>query len=231
MKELIEAYLNTKKFAWEDTTLKSERARLQAHADKIPQGPEAHYLAIKDSLGAFSIKKIFQRCAAFETFTYKTTRYQEFMDTNRRLFKHVYEKEKIEIGFEEARIKILAIKDPEVRAKALDLLTTGMRWSESFTIDGQGTVVGKGGKRRRVYNSKAARFIRSYSTFLRKLYRATGLKPHTLRKIYVTHLLRQGIPIHEVKDIVGHKSIETTAIYAQSRKEEELSDTLRKMVG
>lgn len=229
--DLIEKYLESKKLAWEESSLKSERARLSANVPGMVNGPAAHFEELSKTKHRNTIKTIFIRLASFEEFAYQTNKYRTFLKTHRNLFKHVYQREKIDISFEEAKKRILAIKDEEVRNKALQLLATGMRWSESFTLDAQNMVTGKGNKRRRIYNSTSAQFIRSYATFWRTLKRETGLKPHTLRKLYVTHLLRNGLPIHEVKDIVGHSSIETTALYAQAPKEEALSDKLRKMVG
>lgn len=37
---------------------------------------------------------------------------------------------------------------------------------------------------------------------------------HVLRASFITHLLRQGVPIHVVKALVGHRSIQTTQGYA-----------------
>jgi len=37
--------------------------------------------------------------------------------------------------------------------------------------------------------------------------------PHTLRHSFATRLLETGVPIHQVKELMGHKSIETTMIY------------------
>jgi hypothetical protein len=231
MNNLIEKYLDTKKLSWELTSLKSERARLLANAHHMKLGPQEHYLKLKDTHGAYTIKTIFKRLAHFETQMLGTTKYRDFLKTHRNLFKHAYEKEKIEIGFEEAVLRIKSIKDPSIRAKAIQLIQSGSRWSESFTIDAKGVVTGKGRKRRKLYNVAPVDFPYSYSTFLRKLKKATGLKPHSLRKLFATRALAIGLSLPELMTVMGWESVETATSYLQSRKEEELGNTLRNMVG
>lgn len=228
---LIEKYLDTKKLAWEETSLKSERSRLLANVPGMKLGPQEHYLKLKDTHGPLTIKTTFMRLSAFEKFAHGTTKYRDFMKTHRNLFKHAYEKEKIEIGFEEAVQRIKGIKDPVVRAKAVQLIQSGSRWSESFTLDTNGVVTGKGRKRRKLYNVSPVEFPYSYATFLRKLKKATGLKPHSLRKLFATRALALGLSIQELMEVMGWESMETAASYLQSRKEDELASQLGKMVG
>lgn len=40
-----------------------------------------------------------------------------------------------------------------------------------------------------------------------------GVTPHTLRHSFASSLIRQGVPITVVKDLLGHKDISTTMIY------------------
>lgn len=43
-----------------------------------------------------------------------------------------------------------------------------------------------------------------------------GFTPRSLRHSFVTHRLERGVPIHTVKDLAGHKRIDTTATYAHA---------------
>lgn len=43
--------------------------------------------------------------------------------------------------------------------------------------------------------------------------------PHALRSYWATHLLEIGVPIHVVKDRLGHADLRTTSVYAASRPE------------
>lgn len=46
---------------------------------------------------------------------------------------------------------------------------------------------------------------------------------HALRHCYCTYLVRAGIPLEVVKDLVGHESVDTTSIYVDIDKEENFS--------
>lgn len=57
---------------------------------------------------------------------------------------------------------------------------------------------------------------------LRKLGRSTGIEkvhPHRFRRTMATNILNKGMPIEEVKEILGHVKLDTTMIYCQVNKE------------
>lgn len=57
---------------------------------------------------------------------------------------------------------------------------------------------------------------------LRRLGKATGIEkvhPHRFRRTMATNILNKGMPIEEVKEILGHVKLDTTMIYCQINKE------------
>lgn len=57
---------------------------------------------------------------------------------------------------------------------------------------------------------------------LRKLGKSTGISkvhPHRFRRTMATNILNKGMPIEEVKELLGHVKLDTTLIYCQVNKE------------
>lgn len=57
---------------------------------------------------------------------------------------------------------------------------------------------------------------------LRRLGRETGIEkvhPHRFRRTMATNILHKGMPIEEIKEILGHVKLDTTLIYCQINKE------------
>ena len=57
---------------------------------------------------------------------------------------------------------------------------------------------------------------------LRRLGRCTGIEkvhPHRFRRTMATNILNKGMPIEEVKEILGHVKLDTTMIYCQVGRE------------
>ena len=58
---------------------------------------------------------------------------------------------------------------------------------------------------------------------LRNLGRRVGIEnvhPHRFRRTAATLALKRGMPIEQVQKMLGHESINTTTIYAQSSNDE-----------
>lgn len=53
----------------------------------------------------------------------------------------------------------------------------------------------------------------------------TGQHPHTLRHIYATHLVNNGVSLPLVMDLMGHESIATTMIYYHTTREQLIEAT------
>lgn len=142
-----------------------------------------------------------------------------------------------------------AIDNPYHRAMVEFLYATGCRVSEMLDVKTSDVnwdektvkVFGKGGKWRTVMlneacvewmlkcGSKGERFFGGVSRqmvfkIVHQAGEAIGLKepvsPHVLRHSFATHVLRNGADLVMVKDLLGHASITSTAIYTHATLEE-----------
>jgi hypothetical protein len=233
---LIEEYLADFQLAWAPSTLKTERARLNALRAFLDLEPKEAYLKLSAKLRPYTLKVTFGRLANFEGWAIEKgylqgpNKFRAFYKSHANLFKHAYRREVVGITFDEARELILKeLTDSQVRAKALDLLKTGMRFTESLTEDKNNEIVGKGAKVRKVYrDGPAASWEASYQTFRRKL-AEIGLKPHTLRKLCASKLGAEGAKEMDLLEIMGWESIQTASRYLQAKRESELRSILKKL--
>jgi integrase len=238
MGPLIEAYIRDHANAWAPTTLKSERARLRAASAFFSRG-DLERPSIQYKLGL--CEKIYAALLGRKPYTIATTwsrvtnfydwlivqgkcpapnPFKEWRNKNRRLFKHVYKRRPAPVGFEEARRRIEAISDGTIRDKCLELLTNGLRYSETLKREGK-YVTGKGGKRRRVYGLPATGEEVPYHRIVFHL-GEVGLKPHDLRKCFATEMHRRGMDQVDLCKVMGWESFETARSYLQPKKDEEL---------
>jgi integrase/recombinase XerD len=44
---------------------------------------------------------------------------------------------------------------------------------------------------------------------------AKGFGPHVLRRTFATRMVQRGVPLHQVAEVLGHQSLNTTAIYTK----------------
>lgn len=223
MKDLVDKYLADRETAWAGSTLKSERSRLQAikeHLDKAPE--KIHEVLKRDGKKPYAIRTTFIRLCDFENWAFenglaKQRVFRPYMEKHRNRFKHAYQKEDLNITFEEALTRIEALAEP-YRTQAKEMLRTGVRVSECKTVR-NGKVFGKGGKIRTVYGKLTLTAPRS--TFWRKL-KAVGLKPHTLRKLCATRLADNGATAADLCKVFGWTSIQTGYQYLQAKDDERL---------
>ncbi|MGB1317066.1 MAG: tyrosine-type recombinase/integrase [Flavobacteriales bacterium] len=53
----------------------------------------------------------------------------------------------------------------------------------------------------------------SPQSVLKVCYKHVGVKPHTLRHCYATHLHENGVDIKTIQELLGHANVKTTEIY------------------
>ncbi len=225
MQEFIEQYLEDMKLAWSASTLRSETYRLKAVSSYLNGDAKTLWNELEgQGMAPYARVTTWTRVTAFWDWLLEGEKahgpnpYRIFRKKFARQFRHTYTKRIPSISFDEAKRRIERIHDNDIRSKALELLSTGMRYTESFTIEA-GHVTGKGGKRRAVYHSGSvpSTYSSSYSTFWRTLGRV-GLKPHDLRKICMNKLVEQGANQFELCEIAGWSKIDTASSYIQGNK-------------
>lgn len=221
MKKYISKYLEYHESAWAPTTMKSERSRLNVLAPHLDKSPKDLHQWLKDQgKKPYTIKTTFIRLADLEKWAKLEPKFQTYLETHQNRFKHAYQKEELEISYEDAlsRISSLGAGTP-ASTHALSLLQTGTRISESYDTAG-GQVTGKGGKTRKIFGTIETTVPRS--TLWRKL-KAVGLTPHTLRKLCATRLVDKGATAADLCKVFGWSDIKTAYQYLQGKDDERLS--------
>lgn len=241
MNELIEAYIESKKESWSPSTMKSEGYRLRGITKEHLTDPAALYSYLKDErkLKPYPLKTAFVRVGELVDFAMQTGVLPEgrnlvkaYMSEHANKFKQAYRPKSVGITFEEAAARINKIEDQGIREKALELLFTGMRVSESKTVTDDGIVEGKGGWHREVPLAKEMRardFNRHRSTLYRHL-KKIGLTPHMLRKLFATKLVEEGAREADLMKLMGWRSSAMAAVYVQAQREKELNEAIRRLV-
>lgn len=133
------------------------------------------------------------------------------------------------VDFKRAEIKVLGKGNKErfipVGQGILDLIESfselkineGMACNESSSL----VVTNKGRKTYRVFIS------RRLDEMLKKFANVSKTNPHTLRHTFATHLLNNGSDINSIKELLGHASLSSTAVYTHNSIER-LKDVYKK---
>jgi integrase len=188
-------------------------------------------------LSRYSTNTAFVRAADFADFLVECgelseNSLKEWKEENPKLFQHSYVKKRVEMTFAEAVSRINQINVADIREKALQLLATGMRYTESTTLNEEGEIVGKGGRRRAVPLAEQfniPEFKKSYAAVYKQL-RQVGLTPHMLRKICATEHAKQGATEADLMNIFGWRSSQMAHMYVQAQRTEELAQKLAKKI-
>jgi integrase len=239
MEQLIKRYIEAHRLAWSETTAKSEASRLSSIQGWIKEDPALAFETLSKKYKPYTLKTTFIRISKFLDWAIENGLYQgpnnysKFLKTHRNKLKHAYEKEQLNVTFQEARTLLANIKSDEVRRKAEQMLTSGLRISEAFGgLQDDGTVKGKGSKVRPYFGRHSEDSTRSISkTQFRRELKKAGLKPHTLRKLFATQLVNSGMPLQDVMRVMGWSSVETAKSYLQCQKDDAIMNEVQRIVG
>lgn len=230
-KEIVERFIASKSYAWSESTKRNEAARLGKVADAITGDP-VDLIQELQGKASYTFVSIFNRVIQAWDFAHPTSSnpYLKFKQENSRLFRNYYQRKAVDLNFEEARERLQDITCRETYAKAMDLLFTGMRFSESQE-EQDGYIVGKGGKLRKVFrpsHTKPVKYSKHYTTFNRELSKV-GLSAHMLRKLAATRLVELGLKEHDLLKVMGWSNLDTAKFYLQPKQDEEIGNLMEAM--
>lgn len=232
--EQIAKYVEEQKNALSPSTARSTRYTLQGVAAQLDGNPETLWSYLTKNQGAYTRVTTWTRVSKFWDWLQEgkgdgqRNPYSDWRKRNARSFRHTYVRRPAQITFSDAKARLKRLSDPAARKKALELLFSGMRLTESGTYE-NGVVVGKGGKRREVLSMphvEGPAFDKSDMTFRRRLH-AVGLKPHDLRKILANHLHKKGgLTEFDLCETFGWEDIDTARSYISAVKRDKRKEKI-----
>lgn len=222
----LKKYQIFKKHAWSASTHHCESYRLPKYAPFITGSPTILWDHLeKRKMAKSSRANLWTRVTDFwnwmEDNGHVDTQnpYSKWRRQNPRLFRNAYTRRLTALTMAEAEALINKIPRHVHRKKAFQLLYTGMRWNESFSLK-KNLIIGKGDKTREVFCPKEFRDIEynfSHTAMHRQLKRV-GLNTHMLRKIFLSHLANNGANGFDLCAIAGWSSLSTAQHYIQTSK-------------
>ncbi len=236
MKSALHDYLDSMKLAWAPSTLQSEGARLSAVEHVLDGDPDHLWQHMeKNEMKPYARLTTWIRVSHYwdhliQKNLQPNNPYRAFKAKNARLFRHTYTPKKPEMTYEDAKARIHQIKDPSIRRRAFEIIGSGTRWTESCTHS-NGSVRGKGSKDRPVYVPEVSgpAFVGTYQTFRRAL-ASVGLKPHDLRKLFLTKLVEMGANEFELMEAAGWTSLAPAKSYINVNRDA-LKARIKKLQG
>lgn len=233
MQTLIRDYIDSKTLSWSPTTIKKESHRLLGLAQKIDGSPEKLWKEFEvrgfkpytKKTAWISVSRLWD-WAIEECRLPSPNPYKKWKNRHQRLFKNVYDKKIPDITYNEVAKKLSEIEDPVIREQAFCLLDHGMRVGEYNTWS-DGCVIGKGEKPRKTFGSSTPEGDLKYWRFYKAL-KKIGLKPHDLRKIRATDLVKHGVSEADLCKIFGWASFETASSYLAPKQDMTLEALFKK---
>jgi integrase len=241
--KVVQAYVIARAGNWSNVTVKNARSVLLSTGKQLALSNDGQrlydYFKNERELAPYTIKTNMIRVGDFTDWAMESghidkdfNRVKLFMNHHGRLFKRVYEQAPVKFTLEEVLSKIGRMRDPEAQAKAAQLVRTGMRYTESFTLK-DGYVIGKGNAKRFIHTAtpedELVTYTKSSVTFWSEL-KKVGLKPHDLRKAHALFLASNGAHIGELMTFMGWRSTQSAASYTQHARTQELTGKLNAAV-
>lgn len=240
--ELYCKYLEYHEFAWTKATYNSEKSKVKTLVDLIRivglSGNELYKALKQEGYKPYSIKALMQRAGALYEFglnhkivPYGVNPFSDFLKRNAQLFRNSYQPVKVGMDFDDAQTKINAIQDINMKKFCMALLHSGLRIQESYKVNYKdSTVIGKGGKLRKVYFKYDGEIPPPSQYAVRATLTSLGLKPHDLRKLLATRLARHGLTHRDIMEVMGWNSIETASKYFQPELAEKLKSKIQEAI-
>lgn len=227
MDNLVKTYLDSKVGIWKECSIKSAASRLEHYTDV---GPQLVYTQLQaKGYKPYYIKIVFITISSFMDWLIAQGRatsnpYKAFIKQNNQLFRNAYEDKYATITWEEY-LEEYRKADPKMQTALALLGYGGCRISELHSFDGS-TVVGKGGKRRKVFvPAGMANVVCDLS--VHQIRRKLAHNPHSYRKLAADKWLRSGIDVKTVQTLLGHTSLTSTQRYLRPLEQDALKEKLQ----
>lgn len=225
----VSDYLSEKQSVWTADTYNSTAARLARYKPEVAP-TDIYNSLVKEGYSPYYTKIVFiNLCSLMDWLLahgrapWTTNRYKEFMEKNRQLFRNAYEDKYATITWQEFLDEYQQADDSMRQALAL-LGFAGCRLCELATFDGT-TVIGKGGKRRRVYLPVDVAYNPVGLSGV-QIRRRLRYNPHSYRKLAADRWSKEGLDVKTVQVLLGHTSLASTQRYLRPLTEENLQKKL-----
>jgi integrase len=229
VRELYTAYIADRAPGWRESSVRSERQRLNALWPAIDGDPVKLWEALQEH-GSYTRLTIWTRVSSFWDWmieaghTQAPNPYARWRERNKRAFANAYIRKPATQTFAETWSRLDTVEPEDIRNALKTLLWAGLRWCELRTITPDGYVTGKGGKVRKVYlpegiSGRPIAGPERYSACLRAVKRAGVPGLHKLRSIRMTEMVNRGANAFELKKYAGWSSLAVAESYVNARDE------------
>lgn len=232
---MIAAYLAYYKPIWSPSTWRAEESRLRKLEVDTKQLPPATCLAKWLSYySPYTAKQNVVRMAHMYDWAIEAglhsgrNEWREAFKRAQSKLKSAYQPKRVSMSFEDAAKRVAELPG-SVKECAERMLYAGLRFSEAFAAQG-GSVVGKGNKRRTVFIS-GERLTSVGPAKVRRALAAKGLRPHDLRKLFLTRCAEKGATAQDLCQLAGWSNIQTAYWYLQPKQEDKLRSFVNEIRG